>query len=279
VYDGVNPVKEATGATTIHLLTGLGVDEYLTRTIGGTTEYLLGDALGSTLALADGSGSVATQYSYEPFGTSSVSGTSSSSEFGYTGREDDGTGVYYYRARYYHPVLQRFLSEDPIEFAGGDLNLYAYVWNSPTMFVDPRGLWGIGVVGGGTAEVGSGPRGGAAYQANSGVGLFGGGPSGLNVGGYTSSGGFAGAANIKQWVMGAAAGLGSGIFFSPDATQAKGLLGPFDTWSLNLPIVGLQLATDGTTRVFSLSLGKSWGFGFSRYTVTTTNAATFIGRK
>ncbi len=32
----------------------------------------------------------------------------------YTGRENDGTGLYYYRTRYYHPQMQRFISEDPI---------------------------------------------------------------------------------------------------------------------------------------------------------------------
>jgi uncharacterized protein RhaS with RHS repeats len=32
---------------------------------------------------------------------------------------DDGTGIYYYRARYYHPQLQRFISEDPIGVGGG----------------------------------------------------------------------------------------------------------------------------------------------------------------
>jgi len=31
----------------------------------------------------------------------------------YTGREVDGTGLYYYRARYYDPVLKRFISDDP----------------------------------------------------------------------------------------------------------------------------------------------------------------------
>ena len=42
----------------------------------------------------------------------SVSGSSNGNEFRYTGREDDGTAIYYYRARYYHPGLQRFISED-----------------------------------------------------------------------------------------------------------------------------------------------------------------------
>jgi RHS repeat-associated protein len=46
----------------------------------------------------------------------------------------------YCRARYYHPGLQRFISEDPIGFAGGDVNLYSYVGNSPLSFIDPFGL-------------------------------------------------------------------------------------------------------------------------------------------
>ena len=57
-----------------------------------------------------------------------------------TRREEDGTGLNYYRARYYHPQLQRFISEDPIGFAGGDENLYAYVFNEPTDPRDPSGL-------------------------------------------------------------------------------------------------------------------------------------------
>lgn len=46
----------------------------------------------------------------------------------------------YYRARYYHPGLQRFISEDPLGFAAGDPNLYAYVGNNPIDRRDPLGL-------------------------------------------------------------------------------------------------------------------------------------------
>gem|GEM_PF-1600693 len=58
----------------------------------------------------------------------------------FTGREEDGTGVLYYRARYYAPRLQRFLSEDPLGFSGGDSNLYRYVGNAPNTGSDPTGL-------------------------------------------------------------------------------------------------------------------------------------------
>ena len=55
--------------------------------------------------------------------------------------------MYYYRARYYSPELQRFISEDPIRFEGGDINFYVYVKNRPTMLVDPLGLAGCGPYG------------------------------------------------------------------------------------------------------------------------------------
>ena len=44
------------------------------------------------------------------------------------------------RARYYDPKVGRFLSEDPIGFAGGDSNLYRYVSNNSIKYRDPRGL-------------------------------------------------------------------------------------------------------------------------------------------
>ena len=65
--------------------------------------------------------------------------SASASAFGFTGREEDGTGLLFYRARYYDPSRQRFLSEDPIGFGGGDVNLYSYTFNSPTNFTDPTG--------------------------------------------------------------------------------------------------------------------------------------------
>lgn len=46
----------------------------------------------------------------------------------------------YYRARYYHPRLQRFIAEDPSGFLGGDVNMYAYVLNRPLNYNDPYGL-------------------------------------------------------------------------------------------------------------------------------------------
>jgi hypothetical protein len=49
------------------------------------------------------------------------------------------TGLQYNRARWYDPNLGRFISEDPIEFGGRDINWYSYVFNNPFSYFDPEG--------------------------------------------------------------------------------------------------------------------------------------------
>ena len=115
------------------------------------TSYFLGDALGSTMALADGAGAVQTSYTYEPFGGFSTSGAGTSNPSAFTGREADGTGLSFYRARFYHPQLQRFVSEDPLGFGAG-VNFFAYVGNNPMRHIDPLGLKP-------SQDFGAGPRG------------------------------------------------------------------------------------------------------------------------
>lgn len=139
LFDDKNIVQELSGSkATANLLPGLRMDEIFARTVSSGANYYLSDALGSTLALTSATGAVQRTYTYEPYGKTTASGTSSTNAFQYTGRENDGDGLYFYRTRYYEPGFGRFTSEDPIDFAGG-INLYAYVGNSPTNFIDPLG--------------------------------------------------------------------------------------------------------------------------------------------
>jgi RHS repeat-associated protein len=67
-----------------------------------------------------------------------TSSTLSSNPFRFTGREDDGTCLYSYRARYYDPTRSRFVSGDPIGLLGG-LNVFSYTANNPIGHFDPLG--------------------------------------------------------------------------------------------------------------------------------------------
>jgi YD repeat-containing protein len=104
LYDGLNPVPELVGSgIAANLFTGFPLDEYFTRTDAAGPRFFLADALGSTVALVDGAGVVQTRYSYDPFGAVTITGAFGGNPFQFTGREKDGTGLYYYRTRYYRP--------------------------------------------------------------------------------------------------------------------------------------------------------------------------------
>jgi RHS repeat-associated protein len=141
IYDGANAVQELNGTIpTANYLTG-GLDERFFRTTASVVDNYVTDALGSTVELTDSTGAAEAQYSYGPFGSESVTGSTTNS-YDYTGRETDGLGINYYRARYYSPTTARFLSEDPAGFAGSGPNLYAYAFDSPINVSDPFGLSG-----------------------------------------------------------------------------------------------------------------------------------------
>jgi len=147
LYNGANTVQEQSAQTgTANILAG-GIDELFMRTDSSGSWSPLLDGLGSSVSLTDATGASQTEYTYGAFGQSATSGTNNNNSSQYTGRENDGTGLQYNRARYYSSSRQRFISEDPLGFGGGDINLYSYTSNSPTNFTDPSGL-STGGVGG-----------------------------------------------------------------------------------------------------------------------------------
>jgi RHS repeat-associated protein len=147
-YDGNDIAAEiGGGAVGANYLRSLNIDEPFIRQAATGNEHYHTDALGSSLALSDITGASIATYGYEPFGKTTATGNSSNA-LQFTGREEDGTGLYYYRARHYSQMLGRFLSEDPLEFQGEDVNLYAYVLNDPISYRDPLGLVSPTVVAG-----------------------------------------------------------------------------------------------------------------------------------
>lgn len=138
LYDGGSAVQELAGGNVAANLLNGGIDEIFSNSGASGALTPLQDDLGSTIALVDSNGNLQTTYTYDPFGNTSAAGAANSNSFQYTGRENDGSGLYYYRARYYSPQLQRFISQDPIGFAGG-INAYAYAADNPTTLRDPTG--------------------------------------------------------------------------------------------------------------------------------------------
>ncbi|MEJ7622663.1 MAG: RHS repeat-associated core domain-containing protein [Pyrinomonadaceae bacterium] len=141
VHDGMDVIQDRNGMglVTASYLNGPGIDNKLRQTVNGQTQYFLADHLGSTNGLTNVLGNLTSSTNYDSFGN--ATNGNFPTRYQYTGRELDGdTGLMYYRARFYDPVLGRFISEDPIGFGGGDVNLYGYVQNSPVRRNDPLGL-------------------------------------------------------------------------------------------------------------------------------------------
>jgi len=140
LYDGLNLEQELNGTTpTANYLTGANIDEVFSRADSTGSYSYLTDNLGSSLALTNSSGAISTSYTYEPYGNTTASGASSTNALQYTGRENDGDGLYYYRARYYSPGYRRFIGNDPIGYVAG-ISTYTYVNNDPMDLVDSLGL-------------------------------------------------------------------------------------------------------------------------------------------
>jgi RHS repeat-associated protein len=299
LFDGANAAQELSGSTpTANLING-GIDEIFTRADSGGLFTQLKDALSSTIGLVDASGNVMTAYAYDPFGRTTVSGAANSNGFQYTGRENEGNGLYYYRARYYSTLIGRFVNEDPKGFLAG-VNFYSYVGDNPISYSDP---FGLDKGGGGCPKV-KGifpwlPHGfGGIVSGEAGGGIVAGAVANGSVGSATFideagqfslasflSGGAAltdgGGGNISAptqsktnpAVYGAFLGIGAGGLIT-NAQSGNQLKGPFAQYNFNIGVGGKlsgSLAYDKASGiwVFGFTEGPGWGFDFSKLTTTT----------
>jgi len=138
-YDGDNFIEEtnAAGAVVARYAQTGDIDEPLAMLRSSSTSYYHADGLGSATSLSNAAGALAQTYTFDSFGKTTASAGSLTNPFQYTGRElDTETGLYNYRARYMDSATGRFISEDPVRWAGG-LNLYRYVKNQPVTLTDP----------------------------------------------------------------------------------------------------------------------------------------------
>jgi len=172
-YDGWQCVEEytAAGSRTKRYVFGEGIDEVVKATVPDVNDvdsdmntseeldlYYHQNSLGSVAAVTDLNGTVVEEYSYTAYGMLTVdtkvgdttgvgTATRVAQPFGFTGRRHDyeeGSGLYYYRLRYYDPVAGRFVSRDPLGLWGDPGqrgNGQSYCGGNPVNRVDPMGLY------------------------------------------------------------------------------------------------------------------------------------------
>jgi RHS repeat-associated protein len=171
---------------------------------GGSTYRILRDHLGSPRLVVNAStGAIAQRMDFDEYGRVLQDTTPGFTPFGFAGGlYDPDTGLVRFGARDYMADVGRWTAKDPIRFAGGDTNLYGYVYGDPINLIDPTGLdargtmYGfvigtmLGAVVGGSVGGGGGAAGGTLFAP--GVGTIGGGALGV-AGGVTIGAGVGGA--------------------------------------------------------------------------------------
>jgi RHS repeat-associated protein len=119
--------------------------EIIAEKRNGVRHEYVPDPLGSTVALLDNTQTQTDTFVYWPYGEVRTRTGTTPTPFQFVGT----TGYYsemntlrtYVRARYLYTQNARWLTEDPIGFAGKDLNLYRYARNLPSILTDPSGLF------------------------------------------------------------------------------------------------------------------------------------------
>lgn len=136
-YDGQNLRLQYSGPTLAAAYTDPPVTASpLEMRQGSGAYYFLTDAQGSTVGLADQSGSLVATQRYDSFGKPLSSTGSVANSLSYLGQQyDSSTGLYFLNARYYDPGTGSFLSPDPLP----KVNRYAYALNDPVDLSDPSG--------------------------------------------------------------------------------------------------------------------------------------------
>ena len=170
VYDGLgNRVQSKTGTATQtyyhdaagRLLTAIdsatnSVTHYIhaggrliaSGTPGKAYFFYHHNQIGSTLALTNQAGNVVAAFAYDPFGKVLARSGTVKTPFTFVGAYgvmEEAGDLFFMRHRYYDAVTGRFIQRDPIGFAGGQTNLYAYAGNEPINKIDPSGMAILGV--------------------------------------------------------------------------------------------------------------------------------------
>jgi RHS repeat-associated protein len=146
--DGLRPVSEvdAAGVFThyVYAESQSGAPDFLIRS--GVLYRIVKDHLGSVRMVVNATtGAVAQSIEYDAFGRVLSETGAGFQAFGFAGGlYDADTKLVRFGARDYDPGMGRWTNKDPIGFAGGDTDFYAYVGNDPVNLTDPDGEGPVG---------------------------------------------------------------------------------------------------------------------------------------
>ncbi len=142
IRDNMNVLAEYDGSGNLTANYVYGIDGIVAKVIPSVgTKYFYKDHLGSTRQVNTEQGNTAQQIRYYPYGgISQMSG--SETDYLFTGKENDGHAegdLTYFGARYYDPIIGRWLIPDPLAGKYPSLSSYVYAANNPMKFIDPNG--------------------------------------------------------------------------------------------------------------------------------------------
>jgi RHS repeat-associated protein len=108
----------------------------------GETYYLHYDQVGTLKAISDTNHNIVKEITYDTYGNIlQDSNPSFKIPFGFAGGlHDTDTNLVHFGYREYDPYTGKWTTKDPIDFNGGDSNLYGYVLQDPVNLVDPEGV-------------------------------------------------------------------------------------------------------------------------------------------
>jgi RHS repeat-associated protein len=140
-----NPLNAQGGVKSITWIFDDGSFVPCAKIADGKTYSIVSDYMGTPAAAYDEEGNKVWECTLDIYGRArSITGNRHFIPFRYQGQyEDEETGLYYNRCRYYAPEEGMYISQDPIGLAGNNPTFYGYV-NDPNITIDPSGLSGIG---------------------------------------------------------------------------------------------------------------------------------------
>ena len=155
LYDSGNPVMELDSSGNVVAVNGYGADGLYARWWAwnnSATTYYMFDQQGNIAERYDGNGNLISSNMNDAYGNEAYS-TYGNDPFGYNAKwgysYDRETGMFLCQHRYYDPANGRWITRDPIGYAGG-LNVYGYCEGGPNDRVDHSGYapWFVGQDGG-----------------------------------------------------------------------------------------------------------------------------------